>query len=281
MTLPDCTIAPVIRTLDKADALMQSAVVFGSARKNVTAARDLDVAFVIDKPYAFGDLDRYRKLLSAGARGTSRYGLFDLFLVFSDQVWVRNGDCLGFERAKNARALRQAITQEGEPWAQWRERVEQPAVDPRAQALADLEARLRGALSPALLVSPYKERWSADNPTLGFCSMASEAAWFVLGGNRAGWTAKVQREDDGTTHWWLEQADGTRFDPTADQYRAVGKVPPYERGLMGKSSGFMGMRKDPDNPFGLGLKPGKRAQALLEAAGLIPEAPTPKSKIRP
>ena len=122
MTLPDCTIAPVIRTLDKADALMQSAVVFGSARKNVTAARDLDVAFVIDKPYAFGDLDRYRKLLSAGARGTSRYGLFDLFLVFPDQVWVRNGDCLGFERAKNARALRQAITQEGEPWAQWRER---------------------------------------------------------------------------------------------------------------------------------------------------------------
>ena len=83
--------------------------------------------------------------MSAGARGTSRYGLFDLFLVFSDQMWVRNGDCLGFERAKNARALRQAITQEGEPWAQWRERVEQPAVDPRAQALADPEARLRGA----------------------------------------------------------------------------------------------------------------------------------------
>ena len=166
------------------------------------------------------------------------------------------------------------------------------ARDPARSADKDIEGRtyayqyvnatgLRGALSPALLVSPYKERWSADNPTLGFCSMASEAAWFVLGGNKAGWTAKVQREDDGTTHWWLEQADGTRFDPTADQYRAVGKVPPYERGLMGKSSGFMGMRKDADNPFGLGLKPGKRAQALLEAAGLIPEAPTTKARFRP
>ena len=83
--------------------------------------------------------------MSAGARGTSRYGLFDLFLVFSDQVWVRNGDCLGFERAKNARALRRAITQEGEPWAQWRARAEQPDPDPRAQTLADLEVRLRGA----------------------------------------------------------------------------------------------------------------------------------------
>lgn len=258
----------VLAILDRHSDLMGQARVFGSGRNGLDTAGDLDVGIVLDIPYDTREVDKYRRLLRAGARGTPRYGYFDLFLVFKNAVLVRNDDCLGFVRAKNAIALRRAV-KNGEPWAQWRERLDM-SDNPHKAPLDTLEQALRTAMCPDMLVSPYKEQWSPDNPTLGFCSMASEAAWFVLGGSKAGWSARVQREDDGTTHWWLEHADGTRFDPTADQYRLAGKVPPYERGLMGHNSGFMGMRKDPDNVFGLGLRPGRRAQAMLERAGLIP-----------
>lgn len=114
----------VLRVLDKNPKLMSSSVVFGSAVSTPHQAGDLDVAFVVPRRYEFGDLDKYRKLLRAGARGTPRYGLFDLFLVFDDCVWVRNGDCLGFERAQNSRSIRKAIISSSEPWDTWRTRVD-------------------------------------------------------------------------------------------------------------------------------------------------------------
>lgn len=142
---------------------------------------------------------------------------------------------------------------------------------PSTAMLQDLQARIVSALDPSLLRAPYDGQWTTENPTAGFCSVASEAAWFLLGGKQAGWVAHHARDLDGSTHWWLMHETGVRFDPTADQYRCVGKVPPYERGIPGTAGGFMGMRRDPDSPWGNERKPGLRAQALLERMDAIPK----------
>lgn len=48
--------------------------------------------------------------------------------------------------------------------------------------LALLEATILKHLTPDLCAPAYRVLWSDENPTLGFCSVASEAAWFLLGG---------------------------------------------------------------------------------------------------
>lgn len=161
----------------------------------------------------------------------------------------------------------------GEPFSAWMDRVISPrmtdegfARDPCVSALRlrSLRAAIVQHLDPSWLEPAYQSRWSVDNPTLGFCSMASEAAFFELGGGPAGWKAMVQREADQTTHWWLEHASGLRFDPTDSQYRQENQVPPYERHLAGRACAFMGMRKDPDSRWGFERKPGLRAGVLLD-----------------
>lgn len=122
MTLLSEHLSSVIRILDKSP-LIQEATVFGSLVDRPASAGDVDIAFVIDAPFSSTTLDRYRHLLKGGAYGTPRYGLLDIFLCFSDQTWVRNADCLGFTRAKNAAAIRQAIAQKGQPWEPWRSNV--------------------------------------------------------------------------------------------------------------------------------------------------------------
>lgn len=108
----------VVEILDRSP-LIQSAVVFGSCAARPGEAFDIDMAFVLDEPYSSQAIDRYRRLLRAGAYGTPRYGRLDLFIAFSDGLWVRNENCLGFTRAKNASGLRKAIDQ-GVAWPQWR-----------------------------------------------------------------------------------------------------------------------------------------------------------------
>ena len=131
-------------------------------------------------------------------------------------------------------------------------------------------------LAPELLAPAWRSGWSAANPTRGFCSVASEAAWFLLGGGAGGWLPCVGRDDSGGTHWWLEACDGgMRIDPTADQYFSRGATPPYARGHHGT---FMGQRRDPDSPFGFGMRPGLRAGRLL--AGLLGGEATPDSAAR-
>jgi hypothetical protein len=118
-------------------------------------------------------------------------------------------------------------------------------------------------LDPALLTREYRSQWSAENPTAGFCSIAAEVAYFVLGGVKQGWVAMVAQDPEGGTHWWLERntpQGRERFDPTADQYLSQGQTPPYERGRPG---GFMGQRQDPGNPFGFDRRPGVRAHQVL------------------
>lgn len=130
--------------------------------------------------------------------------------------------------------------------------------------LDELRALIHQALDPSLLSKEYRHTWSADNPTAGLCSVAAEAAWFVLGSSKQGWISHVTSDPkNGGTHWWLEHTSGLRFDPTEEQYRSIGDVPPYERGAQGRPTGFMGIRQDPGNEWGFERKPSKRAQDLL------------------
>lgn len=141
---------------------------------------------------------------------------------------------------------------------------------PAPEALEVLRARIVANLDPSLLKAPYGAKWTQENPTYGFCSIASEAAWFILGGKEAGWTAHHVRDVDQSTHWWLEHESGLRFDPTADQYYQAGSVTPYERGIPGRPGGFMGIRSDANSPWGNDRRPGLRAQAILDKMDAVP-----------
>lgn len=289
------TVSEVIELLDRS-GLMDGATVFGSLLDRPHEAKDVDVAFVLDTPYSAEVLNKHRPLLSAGAYGSHRYGALDVFVCFSDCMWVRDGDCRSFVAAKNVRALRAAI-KNGRPWPEWRlsvllanedapvlardaEGQPPPKTAPSAETLETLRKSIVSALDPSMLRPPYDGQWSAQNPTYGFCSIASEAAWFLLGGKEAGWVAYNARDTDNSTHWWLEHTSGLRFDPTADQYYRVGTVPPYERGIPGRPGGFMGMRRDEQSVWGNGRRPGLRAAELLDRMGATPVANAPIKRQR-
>ncbi len=104
--------------------------------------------------------------------------------------------------------------------------------------------------TPELLKRPYREGWSPQNPTWGFCYIASEACWHMLGGFESPWRPVWARDQEGGTHWWLEHIlTKERLDPTADQYLLLGETPPYSQGVR---AGF------------LTKTPSKRAQILID-----------------
>ena len=140
---------------------------------------------------------------------------------------------------------------------------------PSKEQLSRLSHALKAGFVPALLSPQYRENYSEFNPEYGFCSVASEVAWFLLGGKDAGWTAYNVRDGE-QTHWWLQHSSGLRYDPTERQYRNVGEVPPYERGLTGRPGGFMGIRKDPDSRWEGERKPSARAQQMMDVLGIEP-----------
>lgn len=139
---------------------------------------------------------------------------------------------------------------------------------PRPFACANLEQLrqcIQNCLTPDLLLPEFQKNWSSANPTQGFCSVASEAAWFALGGSKQGWSAYTARDDNNVVHWWLQHTSGLIFDPTVEQYTSIGGLPPYQKNVPIKACGFMGVRKDPDNCWGFERKPSRRAQNLLNA----------------
>lgn len=131
--------------------------------------------------------------------------------------------------------------------------------------LDQLKLVIQQALTPDLLLAEFQKNWSITNPTAGFCSVASEAAWFVLGGAQQGWSARTARDHNNVVHWWLQHTSGLIFDPTEEQYTSLGLHPPYRANCTVKPCGFMGVRQDPENEWGFGRKPSHRAQKLLNA----------------
>ena len=66
--------------------------------------------------------------------------------------------------------------------------------------LDTLQSFLLASLGPDLLSGPYREGWTPENPTVGLCSVASEASWFVLGGLESPWVPMVVRDGNEGTH---------------------------------------------------------------------------------
>ncbi len=65
------------------------------------------------------------------------------------------------------------------------------------------------------------------DPTTGFCSIAAEAAWAMLGGRAAGYEL-VQVKHEGGPHWFVRfMPTGRIIDPTRAQFSTK---PPYELG---------------------------------------------------
>lgn len=131
--------------------------------------------------------------------------------------------------------------------------------------LEQLRSAIQQSLTPDLLLPVFQKNWTPANPTAGFCSVASEAAWFVLGGAQQGWSARTARDHNNVVHWWLQHTSGLIFDPTVEQYTSFGLRPPYQTNCAVKACGFMGVRQDPNNEWGFERKPSLRAQKLLNA----------------
>lgn len=84
--------------------------------------------------------------------------------------------------------------------------------------------------------------WRAENEksgihSTGFCYNACEACFYMIGGLESGYKPRMARYTESgkvCTHWWLENEDGHRLDPTATQYGD--DEPPYH---LGKGCGFL------------------------------------------
>lgn len=103
-----------------------------------------------------------------------------------------------------------------------------------------------------LLLRPDWRALNDNGPhSTGFCYIAAEACFHLLGGREGGVLSYYAAyEEDGMrcTHWWLRR-NGRIIDPTASQYTALGLKPPYH---LGKGVGF------------LTKNPSRRARSLME-----------------
>lgn len=76
-------------------------------------------------------------------------------------------------------------------------------------------AAVRACLTDRLRKPRYRGH---PNPLRGHCAVASEAVYFLLGGQKAGWVPTTIRVG-GDVHWFLRQRKtGKVIDPTAGQF---------------------------------------------------------------
>ena len=111
------------------------------------------------------------------------------------------------------------------------------------------------SLTPDLLKPRYRRlhQHSVVHPMTGYCAVASEALYHLLGGKAAGLTPVVLRIWDGT-HWWLRDRSGNVIDLTAQQF---GDPVPYH---LGRGCGFPTPGAGPSKGAALVMR---RARALL------------------
>lgn len=87
--------------------------------------------------------------------------------------------------------------------------------------MADLidRQRLRDAvrqMGKKHLRSQYKDRWSSERPTTGYCYVVAEVVYHYLAPE--GFRPHVMKTSDNDTHWFLEGPDGRVIDLTDDQF---------------------------------------------------------------
>jgi len=130
----------------------------------------------------------------------------------------------------------------------------------RASSLTAKERQVGKAIEAALprcddlRRSPWR---GSSNPVAGHCSVASEAAYHLLGGKRGGYTPMFIRHE-GAPHWFLRTPEGAVLDITAAQFRTP---VPYAKA---RGKGFQTPRRDPKTGIQL---PSKRAQELITRVG--------------
>lgn len=73
---------------------------------------------------------------------------------------------------------------------------------------------VRSVLTPELLPPEWQNH---PHPIGGYCYVASEALYYLLGGSEAGLTVK-RAPCVGGEHWWLEGRGDKLIDATADQF---------------------------------------------------------------
>lgn len=102
----------------------------------------------------------------------------------------------------------------------------------------NLISKIQSVLTDDLLTGQYAKS-KRQSKTEGHCYAAAEALYHFLGGREAGYIPCVATFTEGNirvTHWWIKNAQGEIFDPTSEQFTAIGYNPPYE---LGKGSGFL------------------------------------------
>jgi len=85
------------------------------------------------------------------------------------------------------------------------------------RAAQHLGVRIRAVLTPDLLKPAFRRQAAGRVGTFGHCYAASEAAYHLLGGKRAGWTPQSIRHE-GFPHWFLRHRSGEVLDLTGDQF---------------------------------------------------------------
>lgn len=96
---------------------------------------------------------------------------------------------------------------------------------------------------------PYRERWTSERPTTGYCYVLAELAFHYLAPE--GSKPHLIHMENGDRHWFVRTPEGENIDLSADQ---IDEPFPYE---LGKPRSFM-------TP-----KPSKRARRIAGLLGLI------------
>lgn len=92
--------------------------------------------------------------------------------------------------------------------------------------------KIQSVLTDDLLAHKYKSVERKSNLE-GHDYSTSEALFYLLGGKSSNLTlqaASFEKNGEAHTHWWIKSHDGQILDPTAEQFYAIGKEPPYEQG---------------------------------------------------
>ena len=66
------------------------------------------------------------------------------------------------------------------------------------------------------LKKPYKDRWTSERPTTGYCYVVSEVYYHYCAPK--GSKPHFMKLDENETHWFIKHPDGSIVDLTADQF---------------------------------------------------------------
>jgi len=81
------------------------------------------------------------------------------------------------------------------------------------------------------LKGKYKDEWTKENPTKGYCYAVTEFIHYFVNPNTRPYCISY---DNGTTHWFLKNTDNEIIDFTSEQFK--GQTPEYDKA---RPNGFL------------------------------------------